>query len=49
MRHEREAKALTKALAPYRSGRQGELRAQVRCMLVRLMGFANCDDIHEMK
>ena len=41
----REAKALTKALAPYRSGLQGALRAQVRCMLVRLMGFANCDDI----
>ena len=45
MRHEREAKALTKALAPYRSGRQGELCVRVRCMLVRLMGFANCDDI----
>ena len=45
MIREREAKSLTRALAPYRSGRQGELRAQVRCMLVRLMGFANCDDI----
>ena len=43
--NEREAKTLTKALAPYRSGRQGELRARVRCMLVRLMGFANCNDI----
>lgn len=45
MRFERESKARTKALAPYRSGAQGELRAQVRCMLVRLMGFAHCDDI----
>lgn len=45
MRAEREAKALTRALAPYRTGRQGELRARVRCMLVRLMGYANCDDI----
>ena len=45
MSREREAKALTRALAPYRSGWQGKLRAEVRCMLVRLMGFANCDDI----
>lgn len=45
MRSNREAKALTKALAPYRSGRQGELRARVRCMLVRIMGFSHCDDI----
>ncbi len=44
-RGNREAKALTRALVPYRSGRQGELRAQVRCMLVRLMGFEQCDDI----
>ena len=45
MSRERESKALTRALAPYRSGWQGELRAHVRCMLVRLMGFASCDDI----
>ena len=45
MSREREAKALTRTLAPYRSGWQGKLRAEVRCMLVRLMGFANCDDI----
>ena len=45
MREEREAKVLTRALAPYRSGRQGELRAHVRCMLVQLMGFAQCEDI----
>ena len=45
MRGNREAKALTKALAPYRTGLQGQLRAQVRCMLVRLMGFEQCDDI----
>ena len=44
-RGEREAKALTKALAPYRAGRQGQLRAHVRCMLVQLMGFAQCEDI----
>ena len=44
-RGEREAKALTKALAPYRSGQQGKLRAYVRCMLVQLMGFAECEDI----
>ena len=44
-RGDREAKALTRALAPYRSGRQGELRAHVRCMLVQLMGFARCEDI----
>ena len=38
-----EPKAVTKALAPHRRGRAGELRETVRRMLLRLMGFAPDD------
>ena len=37
--------AVVRAIAPLRRGPQGRLRATVRCALLRIIGYASCDEI----
>lgn len=44
-RYGSEPKSVTRSLRAARGGSQRELREGVRCMLIRLMGFADCSEV----
>ena len=44
-RYGSEPKYVTRSLRAARGGSQRELREEVRCMLIRLMGHADCSDV----